>query len=88
MEIGFIGLGVMGQPMALNLARAGTPLVVWNRSADRSGALQAAGAKAAANAAEVFARTRIVFLMLYDAGRSTRFLAAARRNSGPWLPDM
>lgn len=30
--LGFIGLGVMGRPMALNLARAGTDLVVWNRS--------------------------------------------------------
>ena len=67
MEIGFIGLGVMGQPMALNLARAGTPLLVWNRSADRCGALQAAGAKVAASAAEVFSRTRTVLLMLYDA---------------------
>jgi len=34
-EIGFIGVGIMGQPMALNLAAAGTKLVVWNRSADR-----------------------------------------------------
>jgi 3-hydroxyisobutyrate dehydrogenase len=32
--VGFIGLGVMGQPMALDLARAGTALVVWNRSAE------------------------------------------------------
>ena len=29
MTTGFLGLGVMGQPMALHLARAGTPLVVW-----------------------------------------------------------
>ncbi len=35
-EIGFIGLGMMGQLMALNLAAAGTKLVVWNRSVDRS----------------------------------------------------
>jgi len=67
MEIGFIGLGVMGQPMALNLVRAGTALVVWNRSADRGEALRAAGATVAASAAEVFARTRTVLLMLYDA---------------------
>ncbi|MES2256422.1 MAG: NAD(P)-dependent oxidoreductase [Pseudomonadota bacterium] len=67
MDIGFIGLGVMGQPMALNLARAGTPLIVWNRSADRNEALRAAGAKVAASSAEVFAQTRIVLLMLYDA---------------------
>ena len=45
MDIGFIGLGVMGQPMALNLVRAGTKLTVWNRSADRTGPLRAAGAR-------------------------------------------
>lgn len=67
MDIGFIGLGVMGQPMALNLIRAGTPLIVWNRSPDRIEALQEAGATAAASPADVFARTRIVLLMLYDA---------------------
>ena len=64
MDIGFIGLGVMGQPMALNLARAGKPLTVWNRSAERCEPLRAAGAKVAADAAEVFAVTRIVILML------------------------
>jgi len=31
-RIGFIGLGTMGEPMALNLAKAGTPLYVWNRT--------------------------------------------------------
>ena len=67
MDIGFIGLGVMGQPMALNLARAGTPLIVWNRSAGRAAPLQAAGAKLADHPAAVFAQSRIVFLMLYDA---------------------
>lgn len=64
MKIGFIGLGVMGQPMALNLARAGTPLVVWNRSAGRCEALHAAGARVAGSADDVFAHARIVFLML------------------------
>ena len=44
MDIGFIGLGVMGEPMALNLVRAGTPLFVWNRTIDKSEALRAAGA--------------------------------------------
>jgi 3-hydroxyisobutyrate dehydrogenase len=66
MDIGFIGLGVMGQPMALNLARAGTSLIVWNRSADRCESLRAAGASVATNPAEVFERTRTVFLMLVD----------------------
>ncbi len=66
MEIGFIGLGVMGQPMALNLARAGTPLIVWNRSPGRSAPLRAAGAEVAANPGEIFRQARIVILMLYD----------------------
>lgn len=66
MYVGFIGLGVMGQPMALNLARAGTPLVVWNRSRDRSEPLRAAGAEIARSPAEVFERARTVILMLAD----------------------
>lgn len=63
---GFVGLGVMGQPMALHLARAGTPLVVWNRTPARTEALRAAGARVAASAEEVFARARVVILMLLD----------------------
>ncbi|MFF7047404.1 NAD(P)-dependent oxidoreductase [Streptomyces griseorubiginosus] len=64
--VGFVGLGVMGQPMALNLVRAGTPLVVWNRSPARCAPLRAAGAEVAASAAEVFTRAGTVFLMLAD----------------------
>ena len=64
MEVGFLGLGVMGQPMALNLARAGTPLVVWNRSAERTEPLRAAGATVADDPSEVVRRARVVILML------------------------
>ncbi|MFJ9104466.1 NAD(P)-dependent oxidoreductase [Streptomyces sp. NPDC102405] len=66
MYVGFIGLGTMGQPMALNLVRAGTPLVVWNRTPDRCEALRASGAEVAVSPAEVFDRARTVFLMLAD----------------------
>jgi 3-hydroxyisobutyrate dehydrogenase len=66
-DVGFLGLGVMGEPMALNLVRAGTPLVVWNRSAHRRETLRAAGAKVATSPAEVFERARVVILMLADA---------------------
>jgi 3-hydroxyisobutyrate dehydrogenase len=65
-EIGFIGLGVMGQPIALNLARAGTQLVVWNRSPERADPLRAIGAAVASSVEEVFARTRIVVVMLVN----------------------
>ncbi len=64
MHVGFIGLGLMGQPMALNLARAGTPLVVWNRTAATCEPLAAAGARVAADPAEVFATADTVLLML------------------------
>ncbi|MFJ2925810.1 NAD(P)-dependent oxidoreductase [Streptomyces massasporeus] len=66
MYVGFIGLGVMGQPMALNLARAGTRLVVWNRTPERCAPLRAAGAEVAASAGDVFRSTSTVFLMLAD----------------------
>ena len=62
--VGFIGLGVMGKPMALNLARAGTPLIVWNRSAEKCDILREAGAAVASHPAEVFTKARVVFLML------------------------
>jgi 3-hydroxyisobutyrate dehydrogenase len=52
--------------MALNLVRAGTPLVVWNRTAPKAEPLRAAGARVAATSDEVFRRARTVFLMLAD----------------------
>ncbi|WBB80569.1 NAD(P)-dependent oxidoreductase [Micromonospora sp. WMMD882] len=64
--LGFIGLGIMGQPMALNLAHAGLPVVVWNRTASRCDPVVAAGAERAGDPAEVFARADVVLLMLAD----------------------
>jgi len=63
-EVGFIGLGVMGTPMALNLARAGTPLLCWSRSDGSYEALREVGARIAQSPAEVFAQCRTVILML------------------------
>ncbi len=65
-EVGFVGLGVMGQPMALNLARAGTKLVVWNRSLAAVEPLREAGATVAASVEDLFERARIVILMLVN----------------------
>ncbi|MEU9480150.1 NAD(P)-dependent oxidoreductase [Streptomyces sp. NPDC048191] len=66
MDVGFIGLGVMGRPMAQRLVSAGTPLVVWNRTPERAAPLRAAGATVAADTDEVFARAEVVLLMLAD----------------------
>jgi 3-hydroxyisobutyrate dehydrogenase len=56
----------MGQPMALNLARSGVDLVVWNRTATRCDPVVAAGATLAATPAEVFATAGTTIVMLYD----------------------
>jgi 3-hydroxyisobutyrate dehydrogenase len=66
--IGFIGLGAMGEAMALNLVKAGTRLVVWNRTPAKAEILAAAGADLAKDAADVFARSLTVILMLVDGG--------------------
>jgi 3-hydroxyisobutyrate dehydrogenase len=66
-NVGFLGLGVMGAPMALNLARAGIPLAVWNRTPERTDALRAAGATVACSVREVFDRGDPVILMLANA---------------------
>lgn len=80
MLVGFIGLGVMGEPMALNLARSGTPLVVWNRSPHKCANLQAAGAAVAGSPGEVFAKARIVILMLANTGAIDAVLGRGTRD--------
>ena len=64
--VGFIGLGSMGEPMALNLAEAKIPLLVWNRTPAKARPLEAAGAAIVADAADVFARAGVIILMLVD----------------------
>jgi len=64
--IGFIGLGLMGGPMALNLLGAGTALVVWNRSPAMNAVLAKAGAEVAKDLQDVFQRCEVVILMLRD----------------------
>ena len=64
--IGFIGLGIMGGPMAANLLRAGYPLVVHNRTRAKEEALVSDGAEAAGSPGEVASRSDIVITMLPD----------------------
>ena len=67
MKVGFIGLGIMGRPMALNLLKGGFDLTVWARRAESMAPLLEAGAKGAASAAEVAAGCDVVFSMVADA---------------------
>jgi 2-hydroxy-3-oxopropionate reductase len=62
--IGFIGLGIMGRPMARNLLKAGFSLVVHNRSQGAVAELTAAGAEAAGSPEEVARKAEVVILML------------------------
>ena len=64
MKIGFIGLGVMGAPMALNILKHGHELTVYDHSPDAVARLVQAGARAASNAREVGAASEIVVTML------------------------
>ena len=64
--IGFIGLGIMGKPMARNLLKAGYTLIVHNRSRGAVEELGKEGAKAAASSKEVAERSEIIITMLPD----------------------
>lgn len=66
LKVGFIGLGVMGKPMARNLLRAGYPLVVHNRSRGPVEELAAEGAQPAFSPAEVAAQVEAVITCLPD----------------------
>jgi len=65
MDIGFIGLGNMGAPIARNLLKAGNKVAVWNRTRSRAEELRADGAQVASNPAEA-AKAGIVLTMLAD----------------------
>jgi 3-hydroxyisobutyrate dehydrogenase-like beta-hydroxyacid dehydrogenase len=64
--IAFIGLGKMGHAMAANLQRAGYPLVVWNRSAEKAEPFRAAGATVADTAAAAARAADIVISSMAD----------------------
>jgi 3-hydroxyisobutyrate dehydrogenase len=64
--VGFIGLGLMGRPMALNLLKAGYAVTVWNRTRSRADALAADGATVAATPRETAAGADVLFMIVSD----------------------
>ena len=62
--IGFIGQGIMGSPMALNLLKAGFPVTVYNRDKDKTAPAAQAGAQVAETPATLAAGPDVVILML------------------------
>src|SRR5271157_5300750 len=65
-SIGFIGLGIMGQPMALNLLKAGHKLTVYNRTAAKAEALKSAGAQAVSTPAAAAKDADFVIMIVSD----------------------
>ena len=65
-KIGFIGLGVMGKPMATNLLNAGYKLTVWNRTRSKMGDLLATGASGAESPKEIAEKSDVVITMVSD----------------------
>ncbi|KWX04793.1 tartronate semialdehyde reductase [Carbonactinospora thermoautotrophica] len=64
--VGFIGLGIMGGPMAANLVKAGFDVVGYNRSPEKTAKLVAQGGRAAASVAEAVRGADVVITMLPD----------------------
>ncbi len=65
-KLGFVGLGIMGLPMALNLRRAGFDVAVYNRTTARGDALKADGAMVCASPKEVAENADIIFTCVSD----------------------
>jgi 3-hydroxyisobutyrate dehydrogenase len=66
--VAFLGTGVMGAPMARNLARAGLAVTAWNRTAAKAEALAGDGVRAAPTPADAAAGADVLVTMLADAG--------------------
>lgn len=66
LKIGFVGLGIMGVPMASNLVRAGFDVSVYNRTSSRCEPLAALGATVVSSLAELGAASEIVIAIVSD----------------------
>lgn len=86
--VAFIGTGIMGAPMARNLARAGYAVTAWNRSPEKALALAADGVAAAETASEAAAEADSVILMLSDGPACDHVLNDQGDHGAPVLPAM
>ena len=71
--VGFVGLGIMGKPMAENLVEAGYDLVVYNRTREKAEELE--GAQVAGSPREVAENSDIIITMLPDSPQVEEVLA-------------
>jgi len=68
MKIGYIGIGIMGRPMAHNLVKAGHEVYIFNRTAEKCAPLEQTGAKVEESPAAVTRRSEVVFTNVPDTG--------------------
>jgi 2-hydroxy-3-oxopropionate reductase len=85
MKIGFIGLGIMGRPMALNLLKGGHEVTVWARRAESMEPLLAAGAKGAASPTAAASGNELVISMVADAPDVGEVMRAVAQGATPGL---
>jgi 3-hydroxyisobutyrate dehydrogenase-like beta-hydroxyacid dehydrogenase len=64
--VGLIGLGLMGRPMAVNLLKAGFPLIVWNRTRAKAEAVAQSGAKLATTPREAAGQSEVLITIVSD----------------------
>lgn len=73
--IGYIGLGIMGRPMAANLAKAGYPLIVYNRNRAKAEAMASDGIRVASSPAEVASQTSTILVNVTDSAAVEQVVA-------------
>lgn len=66
MQLGFVGMGIMGSPMAQNLLRAGHSVMVWNRTAAKCEDARAAGATVADTLPDLARACDLIFICVAD----------------------
>ncbi|HEY4994409.1 MAG TPA: NAD(P)-binding domain-containing protein, partial [Nakamurella sp.] len=81
-KIAFIGLGIMGSPMAVHLAKAGHDVVGYNRTASRAQPLVDAGGRAASSMAEAVAEAEVIAVMVPDSPDVRDVLAGSGDTAG------
>lgn len=85
MKIGFVGLGIMGRPMALNLIKGGHTVTVWARRAESMQPLIEAGAIAAASPAEAARGNELLVSMVADAPDVAEVMRSVAQGASPGL---
>ena len=65
-KVGFVGLGLMGLPMAKNILKNKYPLIVWNRSTKNLNKIKKLGAEGCQNLVDLSSKCKIIIMMLIN----------------------